>query len=131
MLAGAAAMTLPGCSNPGIPDRPPRSGEEGPIVTVNADWDDIDAALARAGPRAAVALLSNDYADRVERVVTLLGADGQTARVRFTSGGGEDPRPITVEAAFGRPVDIGRSAALARLIAAELRALAGRDIAPR
>lgn len=101
------------------------------MVTVSADWDDIDAAIARAAPQGAVALLSNDYADPVERVVTLLAADGQTARLRFTSGGRQDPRPITVEATFGMPNDPGRAAALASLVAEQLESLAGRDVAPR
>lgn len=100
-------------------------------MTVTGDWDDIDAAIARAAPQAAVAVLSNEYADTVERVVALLSADGQRVRLRFTSGGDSDPRPITIEASFGEPDDPGRSAALVRLIATELRALAGRDIAPR
>ncbi|MEL7482734.1 MAG: hypothetical protein AAFN41_00130 [Planctomycetota bacterium] len=136
-LIGALWLLVPacgavgGCSNPGIPDRPPRSGADEPVVTVTGDWDDIDAAIARAAPQAAVAVLSNEYADTVERVVALLSADGQRVRLRFTSGGDSDPRPITIEASFGEPDDPGRSAALVRLIATELRALAGRDIAPR
>lgn len=131
MCVGPLFATAQGCSNPGIPDRPPRSGDGERVVTVTADWDDIDAALARATPRAAVTLLSTDHADNVERVVTLLAVDGQRARVRFTSGGRGDPRPITIEATFGTPMDEGRSAALVALIADELRTLAGRSIAPR
>ncbi|MEL6499033.1 MAG: hypothetical protein AAF937_01630 [Planctomycetota bacterium] len=135
---GASAGVLTagfGCSpNPGIPDRPPRVAPAqlrgGGVVTVHADWDDIDAAIARAAPRGAVAVLSNDYEDAVERVVTLLAADGQEAVLRFTSGGRADPRPITIEASFGRPNDAGRAASLASLVAEQLESLAGRSVAP-
>lgn len=132
----------PGCVNPGVPDRPPRSGANGPTITVDGDWDDIDAAIARASPGAAVAVVSAESVaagmtpdgaepGKLERIVTLLSIDGQTARVRFSTSAGDDTRPITLDAAFGSPDDVQRSAALVRLIADELEALAGRAIAPR
>ncbi len=123
-----------GCTNPGVPNTPPRSGEAAGTVTVRGDWDDIPAAIDRAAPRAAVAPLSSDERETEttrERTVTLLAVDGQVAQVRFLGTIDPGTSPITIEAAFGEPDDPGRSAALIRLIARELESLAGRDIAPR
>jgi hypothetical protein len=122
------------CTNPGVPAEPPRSGGPAGPITVRADWNDIAAAIDRAAPSAAVAPLRTTDADTSVtrlRAVELLAVDGQTARVVFTAQRGDDPRPITIEATFGMPDDAARASALAALIAEELRALAGRDIAPR
>ncbi|MEO1584058.1 MAG: hypothetical protein AAFR96_05725 [Planctomycetota bacterium] len=127
-----------------MPQAPPRTGVPDGPVSVQADWDDIDAAISRAGPLAAVARLSASPRNPIDATsydVTLLAADDQIARVVFASSdrpasslaserpGG--PVSITIRATFGQPNDPRRAAALVALIAAELRKLAGRDTAPR
>lgn len=122
------------CTNPGIPESPPRfSGVELPL-TVRGDWDDLSAAFDRAAPRAAVAPVRTRDEPTTEtqrRTVEFLAVDGQSGSVTFSALRTEDPRAISIEARFGSPNDTGRAAALVSLIAAEIEALAGRAIAPR
>lgn len=105
---------------------------------MTADWNDLDAAVARAAPRAAAAVLNADpQADPIAgatRTVRLLTIDDQQATVTATLGApwsiDSGPVPVEITAALGAPDDPARAAALARLVARELRDLAGRRIRP-
>jgi hypothetical protein len=112
-------------------------GASGPTV-VMGDWDDLSAAVQRAGPSTQTAVLSESrtgagLAGSVYQA-TLLSIDEQTAQVHATLSGDwqrEGP-PVSIELAvtFGVPDDPARAGALRRRIARELSSLAGRRIAP-
>ncbi|MEM8758645.1 MAG: hypothetical protein AAGF47_12800 [Planctomycetota bacterium] len=121
-----------GCVSPTVPRTPERA--TGPTErTVLGDWNDLEAAISRASPGAAVAPLRMDEADGVARF-DLLGIDAQPASVVFTAERDwsveTGPVPIRVSATFGTPSDDGRAARLAAAVAEELETLGGVDYAP-
>lgn len=138
MLSACTAALFAGCSSPGVPNEPPRTAGTTLPVTVRADWDDLNAAVARAAPKAAAAVLAAgppaDPVPGAERSFRILTIDEQqatvTATLRAPWSRQSGPVLIEITATVGTPNDTPRAAALAGVVAEELKKLAGRLISP-
>lgn len=108
------------------------------VITLVADWDDLDAAVEVACTRQQLAPIGTTEEEPHRRTYELRSPGDEPAWV-FAERQGEalpgtdgriPPQPITLRARFGRFGDEGREAALVDAVARRMRQLAGVDYAP-
>lgn len=117
-----------------MPPTAPKGGKASPptVVTVTADWNDVDTSVAVAVGQVEMAVLSVDASDPLVRryqLRTSTDRGGTLIAERDEPGEGESV-PITLTASIGVAGDDRYQEALLRYVTRRLEQLRGRDVAP-
>lgn len=124
---------IPGCGGPSpLPDVPVEVADGVSSITVNADWDDVDAAMIIATRRVEAAVTRTTEVSPTHRRYFVTHVSGEVGEVNVTRADAMRGEQVDLRATcrIGRLHEPERDRTLLRALAARLAALRGVEFAP-